>query len=168
MAYIRPVYDSTEALEIPMNFVQLLQSLIVIGTFWSPAADSPNVKVLVLDALDGKPQAGVIVDYLCDEIPHSTQTQAITDVAGIAVVPFTCKAGNKIELVAIPTNHKEGCGGGVEATAEEIALTGVISRPDSDGGIWCPTKISRRLTPVPGQVTLFVKKPTWWQSHVAG
>jgi hypothetical protein len=168
MAYIRPVYDSTEPLEIPMNFVKLLQTLIVIGTLQSPVADSPHVKVLVLDALDGKPQAGVIVPYLCDEIPHSTTTQTTTDAAGIAVVPYTCKAGNKIELWAVPTNLKEGCGGGVAATAEEIALTGVISRPDSAGGIWCPTKISRRLTPVPEQVTLFVKKPTWWQSHIAG
>jgi hypothetical protein len=131
-------------------------------------SDSPRVRVLVLDALDGKPQAGVNVDYLCDEIPHSTTTYKITDETGTAEVPFSCRPGNKIELDAVPSSRKEGCGGGVAATLQEIESVGVISRPDSAGGIWCPTKISRKLTAVPGQVTLFVKKPTWWQSHVAG
>ena len=131
-------------------------------------SDSPRVRVLVLDALDGKPQAGVHIDYLCDEIPHSTSTYEITDNTGVAFVPFSCHAGNKIELDAVPKIGKEGCGGGVAATLQEIESVGVISAPDSAGGIWCPTKISGKLTPVPGQVTLFVKKPTWWQSHVAG
>jgi hypothetical protein len=130
--------------------------------------NSPSVRVLVLDALDGKPQAGVDVSYLCDEMSHSTITYAVTDKTGAADVPFSCRSGNKIELDAVPNNHKEGCGGGVAATLQEIESVGVISKPDSAGGIWCPTKISRKLTPVPGQVTLFVKKPTWWQSHVAG
>jgi hypothetical protein len=131
-------------------------------------SESPSVRVLVLDALNGKPQVGVDVDYLCDEIPHSTATYEITDKTGTAEVPFSCRPGNKIELDAVPTSHKEGCGGGVAATLQEIETVGVVSKPDSDGGIWCPTKISRKLTAVPGQVILFVKKPTWWQSHVAG
>ena len=131
-------------------------------------ANSPRVRVLVLDGLNGKPQAGVNVYYLCDEIPHSTNTYEVTDKTGTADVPFSCQSGNKIVLGAEPKIGKEGCGGGVAATLDEIRSVGVISRPDSAGGIWCPTKISRKLTPVPGQVTLFVKKPTWWQSHVAG
>ena len=155
-----------------MEFVQLLQAVMILAIFSPPVADSSTFSVLVLDALDGKPQPGVGVSYLCDEIPHSTNTEAITNAAGIAEVPYTCKPGIKIELAAIPTvfasKHKEGCGGGVAATLEEIKLTGIVSHPDSAGGDWCPTKISRRLTPVPGQVTLFVKKPTWYQSHVAG
>lgn len=131
-------------------------------------SDSPRVRVLVLDALDGKPQSGVHVWYLCNEIPHGTNTFVVTDKTGIADVPFTCSPGNEIELNAIPKTGKEGCGGGVAATLQEIESSGVISKPDSAGGIWCPPKISRKLTPIPGQVTLFVKKPTWWQSHVAG
>lgn len=130
--------------------------------------DSPRVRVLVLDALDGKPQVGVHVWYLCNEIPHGTNTYAVTDQTGTADVPFSCSPGNKIELDAVPKIGKEGCGGGVAATLQEIKSIGVISDPTSAGGIWCPTKVSRKLTPVPGQVTLFVKKPTWWQSHVAG
>jgi hypothetical protein len=129
--------------------------------------NSPTVRVLVLDALDGKPQAEVRVTYLCDEIPHS-YTYQVTDMTGLALVPFTCSAGKSIELDTVPQNRKEGCGGGVVATLEEIQSTGIIGKPDSAGGIWCPTKISRKLTAVPGQVTLFVKKPTWWQSHIAG
>jgi hypothetical protein len=131
-------------------------------------ADSASFEVLVLDALNGKPQANVTIPYLCDEIPHSLTTGATTDAKGVAVVPYTCKPGNKIEVDAVPKIGKEGCGGGVEATLEEIVSTGIVAHPDSDGGIWCPTKISRKLTPVPGQVILCVKKPTWWQSHVAG
>ena len=126
-----------------------------------------TVRVLVLDALDGKPQGGVAVDYLCDEIPH-TVGHVMTNADGIAEVPFSCKHGNRIELQAVPTSKKEGCGSGVALTLEEIRVTGVISKPDSAGGIWCPTKVSRKLTTIPGQVTLFVKKPTWWQTHVAG
>lgn len=131
-------------------------------------SDSPRVRVLVLDALDGKPQAGVHVYYLCDEIPHSTNSYEVTDKTGTADVPFSCRPGNKIELDAVPKTGKEGCGGGVAGTLQEIKSVGVISEPDSAGGIRSPTKISRKLTPVPGQVILFVKKPTWWQSHVAG
>jgi hypothetical protein len=131
-------------------------------------SDLPRVRVQVLDALDGKPQAGVHVYYLCDEIPHSTNTYEVTDKTGTADVPFSCRPGNKIELDAVPKIGKEGCGSGVAATFQEIKSVGAISEPDSAGGIWCPTKISRKLTPVPGQATLFVKKPTWWQSHVAG
>jgi len=130
--------------------------------------NSRKVRVLVLDALDGKPQSGVNVHYLCDEIPHSPTTDEVTDKTGIAEVPFSCRSGNKIELIAVPKNGKEGCGAGAAATLQEIATVGVVSKPNSDGGIWCPTNVSRKLKAVPGQVTLFVKRPTWWQSHVAG
>ena len=131
-------------------------------------ADSASFRVLVLDALSGKPQANVTIPYLCDEIPHSITTKATTDANGVAAVPYACKPGNKIELDAVPKIGKEGCGSGVKATLAEIMSNGIVAHPDADGGIWCPTKISHKLTPVPGQVILFVKKPTWWQSHVAG
>jgi hypothetical protein len=132
------------------------------------ANDVPRFRVLVLDALDGKPQAAMDVDFLCDEIPHQTNLYVTTDKNGLAEVPYPCKSGSKIEVVAIGNIHKEGCGGGIDAAIEDINSTGVISRPDSAGSIWCPTKVSAKLKPVPGQVTLFVKKPTWWQSHMAG
>jgi hypothetical protein len=151
-----------------MNFARVVESFILMGVLWSSASGTPSIKVLVLDALDGQPQAGVHVGYLCDEIPHSTNTYVTTDATGVAKVPYTCHPGVKIELWVVPKDHKEGCGGGVAATIEDIESTGMISSPDSDGGIWCPTKISRELKPTAGQITMFVKKPTWWQSHVAG
>jgi hypothetical protein len=150
-----------------MAFARVLVGLILLGTASSMASDGPTIRVFVLDALDGKPQAGVPVSYLCDEIPHVLPQPVTTDKTGVALVPYSCKPGNKIELEAVPKNHKEGCGSGVDVGVEEVQSTGIVSRPDSAGGIWCPTKISRRLTPVPGQVILFIKKPTWWQSHVA-
>jgi hypothetical protein len=73
-----------------------------------------------------------------------------------------------IEIAVFPPNKKEQCGGDAGMTFNDVASGGFVSKPDSAGGIWCPTKVSRTLKPVPGQVTIFVKKPTWWQSHVAG
>jgi hypothetical protein len=149
-----------------------IQSLIFMLIVTSTANDVPRFRVLVLDALDGRPQAAMDVGFLCDEIPHQINLYVTTDKNGIAEVPYSCKSGSKIEVVAIGNihkgTHKEGCGGGIAATIEDINSRGVISKPDSDGSIWCPTKVSARLKPVPGQVTLFVKKPTSWQSHIAG
>ena len=152
-----------------MSFLRNLLPLVIASMLSTVgSSDAATIRVLVLDALDGKAQAEVKVGYLCDEIPHTTN-YAITNNDGIAEVPFSCQPGKKIVLWAVPkTPKKEGCGDGAAATLNEIEVVGVISKPDSDGGIWCPTKISQKLTAVPGQVTLFVKKPTWWQSHVAG
>src|ERR1700727_1256136 len=81
-----------------------------------------DLNVLVLDALDGKPQA----------------------------------------------NKKEQCGDDAVMTFNDVVSVGFLSKPDSAGGIWCPNKVGRTLKPVAGQVIVFVKKPTWWQSHIAG
>jgi hypothetical protein len=161
------LYHSAESRN-PMDFVPFILAFVFVRAIATSVAAPVSVRVLVLDALDGKPQGNVVIQYYCDEIPHSTTTEVTTDATGIAVVPYTCRSGNKLALAAVPKIGKEGCGGGIGATLDEIRSTGVVSHPDSDGGIWCPTKISRKLTPVPGQVTLFVKKPTWWQAHVAG
>jgi len=65
-------------------------------------------------------------------------------------------------------NKKEQCGSDARTTLNEVRAVGFLSDPSSDDGIWCPAKVRKTLKPVPGQVTIFVKKPTWWQSHVAG
>ena len=39
----------------------------------------------------------------------------------------------------------------------DILSTGVIGKPDADGGIWCSTKVNGTLTPMPGEVMLFLK-----------
>jgi hypothetical protein len=153
-----------------MNIARAFLGIFLAAAFSQTSDSPPIIKVLVLDALNGKPQAGARVDFLCNEIPHRTDTFATTNASGIAEVPYECKSGNKIEMGAEGADQKEGCGSGVSVTMDEVRATGVIAVPGSVGigGIWCPDKIRRKLKPVPGQVILFVKKPTWYQSHVAG
>jgi hypothetical protein len=131
-------------------------------------AMAQEMQVLVLDALDGKPQANVKVEYFCTRIQHnSAHKRALTDTEGFAKFANPCSAEEEIEISVYPPNEKEGCGVG-PLTLKEILTIGAVAQPDAAGGIWCPNKVSRTLKPVPGQVIMFVKKPTWWQSHVAG
>ena len=125
-----------------------------------------NVRVLVLDALSGKPQSGAEVHYFCQSGTHNflPADSDITNSEGIAIVAYRCKEDQKIEffVTALP---KEECGGLDTVTFKEISSVGIISAPDGEGQMQCPTKISRKLRPVPGQVIIFIKKPSWWQSH---
>ena len=133
------------------------------------AAQTPTFQVLVLDALDGKPQAHVKVEPLCVGLPRNfLQETAFTNDEGIATISYTCGDKQQIEIAVLPPNKKEQCGGDAGMTLNDVLSVGFLSRPDSDGGIWCPAKVSKKLKPVPGQTIIFVKKPTWWQSHVAG
>jgi hypothetical protein len=129
-----------------------------------------DLKVLVLDALDGKPQANVEVKYFCAGPPkNSAPRAATTNNEGFANISNFCNEKQKIEILVFPPNYKkEQCGDDAAINFNDALSSGFLSKPDSAGGIWCPTKVSRTLKPVPGHVVLFVKKPTWWQSHVAG
>jgi hypothetical protein len=93
--------------------------------------------------------------------------KALTNSDGIAKLANPCIAEEDIEISVYPPNKKEQCGVG-PITLKEILSVGAVAQPDAAGGIWCPTKVSRTFKPVPGQVIMFVKKPTWWQSHFAG
>jgi len=129
-----------------------------------------TIRVLVLDALNGKPQEGVKVNYFCqyryrNELPPKSVT---TNSEGFADVPYTCGVDAKIEIGVYAPLPKEQCGELGALTYDEISATGIVSNPSADGGIWCPKKISKKLKPVPGQLVIFVKKPTWHQSHIAG
>jgi len=127
-----------------------------------------NLQVLVLDALDGKPQANVEVEYFCTRPQNnSTHKRTPTNNEGLAKISNPCSDKEEIGISIYPPDKKEQCGVGPIAF-KDILSVGVVSKPDAAGGIWCPTKVSRTLKPVPGQVIMFVKKPTWWQSHVAG
>jgi hypothetical protein len=133
-------------------------------------SQAQTIRVLVLDALNGKPQGAVEIEYFCsgptgNELPpHS----AITNSEGVAEVPYRCTSEAKLQLAAISAGNKEQCGGSLLLGFEEVASAGIVSDPTADGGIWCPKKVSKKLKPVAGQVIIFVKKPTWWQSHIAG
>jgi hypothetical protein len=87
----------------------------------------------------------------------------------LAEITYFCGEEQKIEISLFPSDRKEQCGGGpTPPKFQEISSVGVVRKPDADGGIWCPTKVSKKLKPVPGQIIMFINKPTWWQSHVAG
>lgn len=132
-------------------------------------AQSPQFKVLVLDALNGKPQRNVKVEWFCVGPPiNQWGASTFTNEMGIATVSFACDEKKVIEIEVFPPNKKEQCGDDVNTNLNDIVSMGFMSNPTAAGGIWCPTKVSKALKPVPGQVTIFVKKPTWWQSHVAG
>ena len=128
-----------------------------------------DLRVLVLDALDGKPQANVKVEYFCTGPPrNSAPDRSITNNEGIAKISNLCNDKQKIEISVYPPNKKEQCGDDAVMTFKDVVSVGFLSKPEAAGGISCPTKRSKTLKPVPGQVIIFVKKPTWWQSHVAG
>jgi hypothetical protein len=153
-----------------MRFLGILYWFMMAGMLApQEKVTDPSISVLVLDALDGKPQANVKVTSLCAGPPSNySGKSAITNDKGIAAVSYTCNDKQVIEIGALPPNKKEQCGDDVNTTYNEISSVGFISNPSAAGGIWCPTKVSTTLKPVPGQVTIFIKKPTWWQSHVAG
>jgi len=137
--------------------------------FCSGGVVAQDLKVLVLDALNGKPQANVKVEYFCVGPPsNSTSKAVLTDDKGLASISNFCSDQQKVEILLFPSDKKEQCGGDAGMSFSDVLSGGFLSHPDSAGGIWCPTKVSKGLKPVPGQVTLFVKKPTWYQSHIAG
>jgi hypothetical protein len=136
--------------------------------FSNRAVIAQDLRLLVLDALDGKPQANFQVEYFRTRAQHNSEhKKVLTRNDGSARFSNPCRADEEIEISLYPPNKKEQCGIG-SVTLKEILSVGVVAQPNAAGGIWCPTKVSKTLKPVPGQVILFVKKPTWWQSHVAG
>jgi hypothetical protein len=146
-------------------YMALLQSLVL-----TTRLEAQSVRVVVLDALSGKPQSQVKVEYFCSgNLKNDFPIRwAFTDATGAVEIPFQCTGDKRLELFVIPADRKEQCGGDLVVGFDEIFSTGIISDPTADGGIWCPTRVSKKLKPLPGQVIMFVKKPTWWQSHVAG
>jgi len=143
--------------------------LLICALFPSRKLTAQDIHVLVLDALNGKPQANVKVESLCAGPPRNFSGKAaFTNDKGVATISYACNDKQVIEIEVFPPNKKEQCGGDAGMTLNDVVSKGFLSKPDSADGIWCPTKVSKKLEPVPGQVILFVKKPTWWQSHVAG
>jgi len=134
-----------------------------------PEIMAQDVKVLVLDALDGRPQANVEVEYFCAGPPrNSAFERTTTDKEGFAKISNFCSEKQQLEISVYSPDSKEQCGDDAVMNYNDVLSRGFVNKPDSAGGIWCPTKVSRTLKPLPGQVILFIKRPTWWQSHVAG
>jgi hypothetical protein len=126
-----------------------------------------SIKVLVLDAVSGKPQVGVEVHYFCQDehrnyFPVESET---TNAEGVAIVPYACGGENPTIHLFVTALRKEECGDIPGLQFEEIVSRGFISAPDGEGEMHCGTKISRKLKPTPGQVAVFIKKPSWWQAR---
>ena len=66
-----------------------------------------DLQVLVLDALDGKPQANVEVEYFCTRPQHnSAHKKALTSNDGSAKFSNPCSAEEEIEISIYPPNKK--------------------------------------------------------------
>ncbi len=126
-----------------------------------------KIKVLVLDASSGKPQSGAAIQYFCTGASGNSANSApvVTNSDGYALLTATCSDNEKIELSVLPQHPKEQCGKLPPLSLREISSAGVLANPSADGNIWCSNKVSKKMKANPGQITLFVKKPTWFQSH---
>lgn len=141
--------------------------LFLVGIFDANGIQAQEVKVLVLDALSGKPEAGAEVQYLCagTRENYGQSAPVVTNADGYVQVKITCSDKDKVELWVLPREPKEECGELSPLSLNEILSSGVLADPTSNGNIWCPKKASKKLKAIPGQIILFVKKPTWIQSH---
>jgi hypothetical protein len=160
---MKPNAVHVQAMKLTSKMSVLLTVLLVLGG----NLQAQTFKVLVLDAVSGKPQSKMQVDYYCrDSRRNYSVEEDDTDSEGMVVVPYTCKGEEPQIVIGVTGLPKEQCGSsGVAATFEEISSLGIISPPDVAGEMQCTTKISRKLKLVPGQVIIFVKKPSWLQSH---
>jgi len=146
----------------------LFRMLFLTSLFLSAGIlEAQNFKVLVLDAVSGKPQEKMQVNFFCQDGKRNYPVEEDdTDSEGVVTLFYACKGKEAKIVIDVAGLPKEQCGGSaVEATFEEISLKGIIHAPDAAGEMHCTTKISRKLKPVPGQVVIFVKKPSWAQSH---
>lgn len=150
-----------------MRLVRTLQTLLFACVLVHPLLRAQNVTVRILDAKNGKPQEGARIRYFCTTARGTPFSYAKTNVDGIAEFKYPCDSKDVLLVSVHPRSPKEQCGGPVPLNVESISM-GVITKPDAAGGIGCPTKVSKKLKAIPGQVVIFVKKPSWYQSHIAG
>ena len=152
-----------------MTSSRILRPLLLVAALTTAAAaQTPAYKVLVLDAADGKPQEGIKVGYLCEGKGWEPQDEIRTGPDGIAVIPYTCEGGPPAIMLRVPASADVvECGRADSLDWSEVVNTGVVAEPPTgQGDMTCSRAISRKLKPVPGQVTTFVKKLNWWQLHV--
>lgn len=140
----------------------------VLSSMSLAQANKQPTKVLVLDDLGGKPEPRAKVEYFCtgktNDLPQKAE---LTDDKGVAEIPYYCQGDLQLELTVVPAGKKEMCGGPLVLGDADLS-SGIVSDPTADGGIRCPKKASKKLKATPNVIVVFVKKPTWWQSHIAG
>ena len=99
-----------------MRFLGILCWLMMAGMlFPQEKVMDQSLNVLVLDALDAKPQANVKVESLCAGLPQNYRGKsAFTNDKGIATVSYSCNDKQVIEIEVFPPNMKEQCGDDVK------------------------------------------------------
>lgn len=152
-------------------FLELMGLLLLVVNPCSTTAiaadlEAQSFKVLVLDAVSGKPQENMQVHFYCQDSRRNYSVEEDdTDSEGVVIIPYRCKGEDPEIAIFVTGLPREQCGGDGADTYERISSKGIISAPDAAGEMHCTTRVSRKLKPVPGQVIIFVKKPSWWQSH---
>lgn len=138
--------------------MRIVWAIVCVGAFASVAAgQTSSFKVLVLDALNGKPQSGINVRYFCEGLGWNSKDQVKTGSDGIAEVPYQCREGSEEFNVEVPGGAKAECGDVGTLKLSDIQSKGFISEPNRAGAyFWCPTMQRSKLKPIPGQVTVFV------------
>jgi hypothetical protein len=138
-------------------------AIVIVGIFASLAAgQTQSFKVLVLDALNGKPESGAIVRYFCVGLGWNSKDEVRTGMDGIAQVPYQCREGTEQFAVGVPGGVKGECGEVGSLKLSDILSTGIISEPErASDYFWCPTSQRSKFKPIPGQVTVFV----YWISY---
>jgi hypothetical protein len=141
----------------------IVWAIVFVGAFASAATgQTSSFKVLVLDALNGKPQSGGIVRYFCAGLGWNSKDEVRTGPDGIAEVPYQCREGTEQFEVGVPGGVKGECGEVGSLKLSDILSKGIISEPERAGDyFWCPTLQRSKLKPIPGQVTVFV----FWISY---
>jgi hypothetical protein len=119
-----------------MRFLRLSCWFLMVEMFFPQSkAMAQDLKVLVLDALDGTTQANVKVDYFCTRPQYnSAHKRALTNNEGLAQVSNPCRDEEQIEISIYPPSKKEQCGVG-PITLKDIVSLGVVAKPDAAGGI---------------------------------
>jgi hypothetical protein len=91
-----------------------------------------ELQIRVLDALDGKPQANVEVEYFCTRTQHNSEHKsALTNNDGLAKISNPCSAEEEIAISIYPPNKKKQCGVG-PITLKEVLSVGAVAKPDAD------------------------------------
>ena len=75
------------------------------------AGQTLKFKVLVLDALDGKPQIGVEVTSFCEGVGYIPHNEVKSGSDGVAEEAYQCKEGAEQITVDVPGEAKGECGG---------------------------------------------------------
>src|SRR5579863_4584128 len=113
-----------------MCFSRFLLGSLIVGTlFFQSELQSQELKVLVLDALNGAPQANVKVEPFCAGPPlNFFGKSAFTDDKGIATISYVCNETQVIEIEVFPPIKKEQCGGGAPLSFHDISSVGFVSK----------------------------------------